>query len=252
MLRSLFVAIMVCYVLVLVPLMVCIVGCQRTRSIDLNASFALSPSELFKCQQAANTGDSNAAATLAWYYLMYARDSTNGFRWLEYAAAVGHRESQYNLGRMRLEDGPFQNISEGTNWLSLAAAAGDAKAMFYLGLHLSDGVATRESCLVAAAWLMNCLAENCKLTADQQQEAHVRLAQIYASERGSVDAQKRAYLHALYAETLVPPGTIIQKSVIAVRTSIEKTLGIQTVEEVKREFRCRRDTQVQGPEGTQR
>ena len=100
--------------------------------------------------------------------------------WYRLAAAQGHAESQYNLGRMYgngLGSGAPQDDKEAVKWYRLSAAQGDSYAQNALGVMYEMGRGLKQDDQEAAKWYQLAAAQG-------YSEGMYRLAAMYDQWRG--------------------------------------------------------------------
>lgn len=93
--------------------------------ISTGSTFFVSSDELPKLADAANNGDLDAAVRLYKHFRFSKLDTENAINWLQKAAELGDKVSQYNLAYYYLQN---DNIELARHWALTAMANGVTEA----------------------------------------------------------------------------------------------------------------------------
>jgi TPR repeat protein len=124
-------------------LCLCLAACSKTN-------------ELAELRKAAEQGDDNAQASLAWKYLKghgVPQDDKKAFQWYTKAAEHGNARAQNNLGELYTKgDGVPRDDKEAMKWYTKAAKQGYAFSQVTLAKMYHKGEGVPQDNIQAHAW----------------------------------------------------------------------------------------------------
>ncbi len=146
---------------------------------------------LFLFRKSAQRGNPEAQYNLGVMYLYgrgVAADADRARRWLRRAAASGHAQAAYSLGRLLIDRrrGRFSDQRKAAYWFRLAAKYGSPDAMYWLGNMYTMGRGVALNRRSAAHWYR-------KAAELGHRDAQLHLGRLYAAGNGVPRNLVRAY-----------------------------------------------------------